>query len=183
MPLSSFIQQDTAHSLAISPDGRWIVSGSGDESVRIWDTWKTAARCTLRDVGYMVDFIPAGGYFASGGDGGCDEYLETPVRVTWRQSSSQLARISAPPHQAFLSQSSGPLLLGHASRPIHSINSTHPKGRSVRLPSSYVVHCTDVRKSALVHSRRILLHFNYQSQQCGLWNNFTTRIKIYNAHK
>jgi WD40 repeat protein len=81
MKLPSFILQRSVNSLAISPDSRWVVSGSIDKSVRIWDTRNAAAQCILRDVHdevNTVDFSPVGGYLASGGKGGA-------VRI-WRYS-------------------------------------------------------------------------------------------------
>jgi WD40 repeat protein len=74
MPLtpSPFVLQNAVVTLAITPDGRWLASGSLDKSVRIWDPRNAALQCILDDGQrvFSVDFSPAGGYLASGGDGG-----------------------------------------------------------------------------------------------------------------
>jgi len=55
-------------SLAISPDGRWAVSGSDDKSVRFWDTTNAAMQCILNhdQAVWAVDVSPFGCYIASG---------------------------------------------------------------------------------------------------------------------
>ena len=77
--------QDSIYSLAISPDGRWIASGSDDQSVYIWDARTAKVECILDcvtndDNGEVisVDFNPAGCYLAAGGDDGM-------IRI-WRYS-------------------------------------------------------------------------------------------------
>ena len=63
-----FSLQNDVSSIAISPDSRWVVSGSGDHAVRIWDL-RGALQCTLRghrDRVRSVDFCSTGNYLASG---------------------------------------------------------------------------------------------------------------------
>jgi len=62
-------------SLAISPDGRWAVSGSDNKNVRIWDTTNAAMQCILKhdQPVWAVDVSPVGCYIASGGSGGTVE--------------------------------------------------------------------------------------------------------------
>jgi len=59
-------------SVVISPDGRWAVSGSWDNSVRIWDTTNAAMQCILNhdQPVLTVDVSPVGCYIASGGRSG-----------------------------------------------------------------------------------------------------------------
>ena len=69
---SPFILQDLVHSFASSPDGRWIVSGSNDRTVRIWDTRTAAEQCSfIHDKSiWTVDFSPVGCHLASAGKDG-----------------------------------------------------------------------------------------------------------------
>ena len=65
--------QNGVHSIAISSDGQWIVSGSGDRTVRIWDLHNAALQCTLKgnkDVVWSVDSCRTGNYLASGSEDG-----------------------------------------------------------------------------------------------------------------
>ena len=59
--------------MSISSDSQWVVSGSVDHAVRIWDLRNGALRCTLKghkDCVWSVDFCPTGNYLASGSDNG-----------------------------------------------------------------------------------------------------------------
>ena len=64
------ILQCDVSAIAISPDGQWVVSGSADHAVRIWDLRNAATmQCALtghRDRVWSVDFCPTGSYLASG---------------------------------------------------------------------------------------------------------------------
>ena len=63
--------QNGVHSIA--SDGQWIVSGSGDRTVRIWDLHNATLQCTLKgniDVVWLVDSCRTGNYLASGSEDG-----------------------------------------------------------------------------------------------------------------
>ena len=68
-----FFLQNNVRSIATSPGGQWVVSGSGDCAVRIWDLHNGALECTMtghKNCVSLVDFCPTGSYLASGsGDG------------------------------------------------------------------------------------------------------------------
>jgi len=64
-----FCLQGDVRSISVSPDGQWVVSGSGDHAVCIWDLCNAALQCTLRghtDRIWSVDFCPTGKLLASG---------------------------------------------------------------------------------------------------------------------
>ena len=68
-----FCLQDDVSSIAISADSQWVVSGSGDHSVRIWDLHNAALQCTLRGHKarvWSVASCPTGNYLASGSRNG-----------------------------------------------------------------------------------------------------------------
>jgi WD40 repeat protein len=63
---------DSVTSVAFSPDGKQVVSGSDDETVRLWDTTTGAALQTLEghtDSVTSVAFSPDGKQVVSGSDG------------------------------------------------------------------------------------------------------------------
>ena len=46
--LKIFVTQHYVHSIALFPDnGRWIVTGSNDKSIRVWDTESGVCQLTL----------------------------------------------------------------------------------------------------------------------------------------
>jgi len=76
-----FTLQGSVYSLASSPDGKWIASGSSDRTVLIWDTRTAAAQCSLihDESIWTVDFSPVGCHLASAGGG-------STLRI-WRYSN------------------------------------------------------------------------------------------------
>jgi len=73
-----FCLQNRLNSTAISPDSRWVVSGSVGHTVRIWDLHNAALQCRggINFGGvWPVDFCPTENYLASGGADG-DTALE-----------------------------------------------------------------------------------------------------------
>jgi len=63
------VWQTYVHSVAISPDSRWVISGSSDGTARIWDMVDATLQCTLvghENVVSSVDFSPTGNYMACG---------------------------------------------------------------------------------------------------------------------
>ncbi|QRV74307.1 transcriptional repressor rco-1 [Ceratobasidium sp. AG-Ba] len=69
--LKNFVgHEDFALSVAASPDGKWVVSGSKDRSVRFWDLETAQEYLKIRghkNSVISVDFSPVGGLIASGG--------------------------------------------------------------------------------------------------------------------
>jgi Tol biopolymer transport system component len=64
---------DWVTSLAFSPDGKWIVSGSNDKTARVWDSVSGATLATLRGHGVAINSIavsPDGKWIATAGNDG-----------------------------------------------------------------------------------------------------------------
>ena len=61
--------QDCIPTISISPDGKWIATGSWDKTVRIWNVHDATLHCILHCPARVrsVDFSPVGNYLAIGG--------------------------------------------------------------------------------------------------------------------
>jgi WD40 repeat protein len=62
-------QQDYVLSVAISPDGQWVVSGSKDRSIQFWNIASGQAQFMLqghKNSVISIDLARSGGYLASG---------------------------------------------------------------------------------------------------------------------
>ena len=67
--LDSLPPQGYVFSVAVSPDGAWVVSGSYDHSVQFWNPKDAQTQLMLlghKDWVGSVDFSPAGGLLATG---------------------------------------------------------------------------------------------------------------------
>lgn len=63
----------TVHAVAFSPDGRWIISGSADQTIRIWDSETGRLKQTLQSGSgkiYTLAIARNGRVLASGGEAG-----------------------------------------------------------------------------------------------------------------
>jgi uncharacterized delta-60 repeat protein len=67
-PISSIAHHGSVRSVAFSPDGKYVVSGSFDKTARVWEaeTGKEIARMTHEDGVNSVAFSPDGKYVVSG---------------------------------------------------------------------------------------------------------------------
>ena len=62
--------KDWVQSVSFSPDGRWLVTGSNDKTVKVWDLRKGTLVGTLYGHGYSINTVavsPDGRFIASGG--------------------------------------------------------------------------------------------------------------------
>jgi glucose repression regulatory protein TUP1 len=56
-------------SIAISPDGKWVITGSMDRRVCVWDMRTAMLQCTLeghKDSVWEVGFSPVGDFITAG---------------------------------------------------------------------------------------------------------------------
>ncbi|MCX6065371.1 MAG: hypothetical protein NT121_06410, partial [Chloroflexi bacterium] len=69
-PISSMTHKSSVSSVAFSPDGKYVVSGSWDKTARVWETGtgKEIARITLDGGVSSVAFSPDSKYVVSGSD-------------------------------------------------------------------------------------------------------------------
>ncbi|KAL1689826.1 WD40-repeat-containing domain protein [Schizophyllum commune] len=61
--------KDYVLSVAVSPDGQWVVSGSKDRGVQFWDSRTAVVQCMLqghKNSVISIDLSPAGGMLATG---------------------------------------------------------------------------------------------------------------------
>ena len=82
--------EDWVRSVAVTPDGRYVVSGSDDKTVRVWDwqSGKEVRRLTGHERGVMsVAVTPDGRYVVSGSHDGT-------VRVWDWQSGKEVRRLT-----------------------------------------------------------------------------------------
>ncbi|MFZ6029765.1 MAG: CHAT domain-containing protein [Chloroflexota bacterium] len=77
-PITQLYHDDSVSSVAFSPDGKWLISGSSDGSARVWDTgtWQEISRVTHEDAVNIVIFHPNGKWVASGSDDSTIEIWE-----------------------------------------------------------------------------------------------------------
>ena len=62
---------DVVNSVAFSPDGKWIVTGSSDKTLRVWDSETGQETLTLKghsNIVISVSFSPDGKRIVSGSD-------------------------------------------------------------------------------------------------------------------
>ena len=73
--------------MAWSPDGKKIASGSGDSTIKIWDSQSGECQSTLR--GHSRDNMGCTCHLRAGDDE--DEYYEAVNSVAWSPDGKQIA--------------------------------------------------------------------------------------------
>jgi hypothetical protein len=110
-------QHAQAQTLAFSPDGKWIVSGVDDQSVRVWEaaTWKVVVRFDGHDSGVeQVAVAPDGrSAFSTGEDGPVYQWDLTPRPISGtRQQPDDLWAAAGGPDPALAVPAAWALVTG-----------------------------------------------------------------------
>jgi WD40 repeat protein len=87
---------DSVMSVAYSPDGKTLASGSADETVRLWDVATGKERATLKsdtNSACSLVFSPDGGTLASGGKAGGSASKNRTIRLWAVQTGKEWATI------------------------------------------------------------------------------------------
>jgi len=88
-PLAHITLGDWVYAIALSPDGKTVVAGGGDNTARIWEllTGKEIARLSHDDIVYTVAYSHNGQYVATGSD-------DHTVRVWEALTGREVARFT-----------------------------------------------------------------------------------------